>query len=221
MDEKEKNLEVNLEVEENELPKYEDDLNTSLTIDEINDLSEIDIMLLMQKIDIELEEYENIYMRGEEEGLTFEEICEKGYNETEYLRLKELNKALYKNLKALRKMAKDNTFFSNIPLWSVFMFVIVALLTMYPVSPFLPTKLLGLVSNVIYKIFTNYKAAAIVFILMYHVLFLIIEVICLLLLKKKCKKENLGYKSVKNFLILIIINAVIMIPAIIILFSAV
>ena len=39
MDEKEKNLNETLETEEIELPKYEDDLNTSLTIDEINDLS--------------------------------------------------------------------------------------------------------------------------------------------------------------------------------------
>ena len=111
MDEKEKNLNETLETEEIELPKYEDDLNTSLTIDEINDLSENDIMLLLQKIDIEVEQYEDIYMKGEEEGLTIEEMNDKGFNETEYNRLLELSKALYKNLKALRKMKKDNSFF--------------------------------------------------------------------------------------------------------------
>lgn len=221
MDEKEKNLNETLETEEIELPKYEDDLNTSLAIDEINDLSENDIMLLLQKIDIEVEQYEDIYMKGEEEGLTIEEMNDKGFNETEYNRLLELSKALYKNLKALRKMKKDNSFFAVIPLWCIFMFVVVALLTMYPVSPFLPTKLLGVVSGIITKLFTDYRAGAIVFIVIYHVLFIIIEVVSLLFLRKKCKKTNQGFKSVKNFLILIIINVIIMIPALIILFTAV
>lgn len=197
------------EPQENE-PFY-DELNTSLTIDEIQDLSEQDIELLIEKVDIEIEKYEDIYIKGEEEGKTYEEIQKDGFDEEEYKRLKALNKALYKNKKALKKIQKEDTFFASIPMWGILLCLAIALLTIYPVSPFLPTKLCTALSEIIMKIFDDYRNGATVFFILYNILFLAIEGICLLCIYKKCKKENKGYKSVKNFAILIIVNFALMI----------
>lgn len=205
----------------NDLPEYQDDLSTAMSIDEINDLSESDIEVLMQKIDIELEEYEDIYMKGESLGKTYEEICEDGYNETEYNRLKELNKALYKNLKALRKMKKDNSMFSKIPVWGIIMSVVIALISTYPICPFLSTKIAVALEGLIDLIFTDYTAGCIVVICLYHALLLIIEGVSILLYYKSCKKNNEGYKGVKGFLILYCINIVLMIYPIIIVFKVI
>ena len=67
---------------------YEDDLSTSLSIEEIKDLNEGDIYLLIEKIDIELEQYEDILMRAQEKGFNFEEAIIEGYNVSECERLK-------------------------------------------------------------------------------------------------------------------------------------
>lgn len=203
-------LQVIIEEPQETEPFY-DELNTSLTIDEIQDLSEQDIELLIEKVDIEIEKYEDIYIKGEEEGKTYEEIQEDGFDEEEYKRLKALNKALYKNKKALKKIKKEDTFFASIPMWGILLCLAIALLTIYPVSPFLPTKLCTVLSEIIMKIFDDYRNGATVFFILYNILFLAIEGICLLCIYKKCKKENKGYKSVKNFAILIIVNFALMI----------
>lgn len=210
MDELEKVME-----EETELPVYEDDLNTSIKEDEIDNLNEEDIFMLIEKIDIELMQYEDIFTKGIEEGKTFEEICDDGYNEDEMLRLKSLKKALYKRKKALKKINTDNSFFQVIPVWAIILFIVVAILTMFPVSPFLPTKFATYLADIIMKIFSDYFVGATVFVLLYHFIFIIIEGIILLVMYKKAKKEKTGLKKCKYFLILICINFALMIYPII------
>lgn len=213
-------------ISEDTLPEYEDDLSTSLEIEDIKNLNENEAYLLSQKIDIELEQYEDIYMRGEEEGKTFEEIENDGYNEKEYLRLKELNKAIFKHIKALRKMNQDNSFFAVTPLPFFLIFIAVVLLTMYPVSPFLPLKLLDAFSSLITLLFTNYTVGAVIFIILYHLIFIGAEFLVLLILVKKRKKREgndkklKNFRDLRNFLVLIIINSiVIIIPIIILIYS--
>ena len=92
---------------------YEDDLSTSLSIEEIKDLNEGDIYLLIEKIDIELEQYEDILMRAQEKGFNFEEAIIEVYNVSECERLKELKKALYKNLKEIKKAKKSKVVFDR------------------------------------------------------------------------------------------------------------
>lgn len=204
-------LQIIIENEQEVEETFYDELSTSLTIDEIQDLSENDIVLLIEKVDIEIEKYEDIYVKGDSEGKTFEEIQKDGFDENEYNRLKALNKALYKNLKAMRKINKEDTFFASIPLWAILLCLAIALLTIYPVSPFLPTKLCTALSEIIMKFFDDYRNGATVFFILYNILFLVIEGICTLCIYKKCKKEGKGYKSVRNFAILIIVNFVLMI----------
>ena len=211
---------IELVYEENEedfdAPVYDDKLNTSLTEDEINDLDIDEIDILMQKIDVELEEYENIFLKGEMSGKTYEEIVEDGYNDDEFIRLKALNKKLLKNKKAILKARKEKGFFSNVPTIGLIMFIVTTLLTVVPVVPYLPWELAVVFAKVLGKISTN---SAVIFILvpiLYDLIFLIVETVYLLKLYKKGKDSVDKFRNFKSMLVLIVVNFLIMVPGIIV-----
>ena len=202
--------------EEFDAPVYDDKLNTSLTEDEINDLDIDEIDILMQKIDVELEEYENIFLKGEMSGKTYEEIVEDGYNDDEFMRLKALNKKLLKNKKAILKARKEKGFFSNVPTIGLIMFIVTTLLTIVPVVPYLPWELAVVFAKVLGKISTN---SAVIFILvpiLYDLIFLVVETVYLLKLYKKGKDSVDKFRNFKSMLVLILVNFLIMVPGIIV-----
>jgi len=201
-----------------ETPKYDDDLNTSLTEDEVNDLDVEEIEILMQKIDVELEEYENLFLAGQNAGKTYEEIVEDGYNDDEYNRLKALNKKLLKNKKALMKAKKESGFFSNVPTFGAVMFIVILLLTIIPVVPFLPFEITVLLANIIGSITSNSKAAFILTAILYDIILLLIEAIYVIRLYKKGKDSIDKFRNFKSMLVLAIVNLVIAIPGIIMVF---
>ena len=203
-------------VEDFDAPVYDDKLNTSLTEDEINDLDIDEIDILMQKIDVELEEYENIFLKGEMIGKTYEEIVEDGYNDDEFMRLKALNKKLLKNKKAILKARKEKGFFSNVPTVGLIMFIVTTLLTVVPVVPYLPWELAVVFAKVLGKISTN---SAVIFILvpiLYDLIFLVVETVYLLKLYKKGKDSVDKFRNFKSMLVLIVVNFLIMVPGIIV-----
>ena len=211
---------IELVYEDNEedfdAPVYDDKLNTSLTEDEINDLDIDEIDILMQKIDVELEEYENIFLKGEMSGKTYEEIVEDGYNDDEFMRLKALNKKLLKNKKAILKARKEKGFFSNVPTVGLIMFIVTTLLTVVPVVPYLPWELAVVFAKVLGKISTN---SAVIFILvpiLYDLIFLVVETVYLLKLYKKGKDSVDKFRNFKSMLVLIVVNFLIMVPGIIV-----
>lgn len=211
---------IELVYEDNEedfdAPVYDDKLNTSLTEDEINDLDIDEIDILMQKIDVELEEYENIFLKGEMSGKTYEEIVEDGYNDDEFMRLKALNKKLLKNKKAILKARKEKGFFSNVPTVGLIMFIVTTLLTIVPVVPYLPWELAVVFAKVLGKISTN---SAVIFILvpiLYDLIFLVVETVYLLKLYKKGKDSVDKFRNFKSMLVLIVVNFLIMVPGIIV-----
>ena len=210
---------IELTDEDFDAPIYDDKLNTSLTEDEINDLDVDEIDILMQKIDVEIEEYENIFVNGEMKGKTYEEICEDGYNDDEYLRLKALNKKLQKNKKAILKARKEKGFFSNVPTVGLIMFIVTTLLTIVPVVPYLPWELAVVFAQIIGSITTNSKVIFILIPILYDLIFLIVECIYLLKLYKKGNDSIDKFRNFKSMLVLVIVNFIVMIPGIIIVIS--
>lgn len=207
------------ETEDFDAPIYDDKLSTSLTEDEINDLDIDEIDILMQKIDVEIEEYENIFVNGEMNGKTYEEIVEDGYNDEEYLRLKALNKKLQKNKKAILKARKEKGFFSNVPTVGLIMFIVTTLLTIVPVVPYLPWELAVVFAQIIGSITTNSKVIFILIPILYDLIFLIVECIYLLKLYKKGNDSIDKFRNFKSMLVLVIVNFIVMIPGIIIVIS--
>ena len=72
----------------------EDLLSTDLTDEDIKSLTEIEAQIVAQKVEVEIEKYENILMDAEEKNLTDEEIIANGFNEEKYFSLKELEKKI-------------------------------------------------------------------------------------------------------------------------------
>lgn len=190
--------------------EYDDNLNTSLTVDDIRDLNEGDIYLLIEKIDIELEQYEDILMRAQEKGFTYEEAIIEGYNEAECERLNVLKKALYKNLKQLKKVKKEDGFFGKIPGWYYIICVTVFLFTLPFVSNLLTVHITGLILPLFVNTEISFKPIYIVFFSLYMLIFILADLIPIICYAKK-GKEIYGYKkTAKYMLVLFIINLLIM-----------
>ena len=214
----EENSDIDVVIDEDdseaELVSYEDAINTSLTIDDIKDLNEEDSYILIEKIDIEMEQYEDIYMKSEEQGDSYEELVAKGYNEEEYKRLKDLRKAIYKNLKSLKKVNKESGLFAKVPGWYFLIAVVVFLLTIAPVSPLLPAQIGLAVLNTFVSLQDYVYATYIIVFVLYTLILLSAELIPALIYLKKGKNSNEKFKIAKYMFTICIIGFVLMIPGI-------
>lgn len=185
---------------------YEDDLSTSLSIEEIKDLNEGDIYLLIEKIDIELEQYEDILMRAQEKGFNFEEAIIEGYNVSECERLKELKKALYKNLKEIKKAKKEDGFFAKIPGWYYIISLVIFLFTLPFVSNLLTVHIAGAILPMFVNTKLSFKLIYISLFSLYMLVFILAGLIPIIKYAKKGKEIYDCKKTAKYMLVLFILN---------------
>ena len=95
----------------------DDPINTNITIEEIEELDLDDVEILAQKLEFSIDHYEQIILKAETEMLSEEDLIDLGFDNADYLRLKALEKALYRHKKELRKMNKEKGVFAHLPIW--------------------------------------------------------------------------------------------------------
>ena len=222
---------IDQEIEDDDvILENEDYISISMPIEEISNLNEDEIRYLIEKIDITLEKYEDelmrIYEGNDEEDNEEENIDEteeeKLYDDIEdelqnkeYIRLKELRKALYKRLKSLKKIRRESGLLGLVPLWYFIIAFFVFVFTIIPLSPFFPLKLCSLIVNKWPTLFPTADAALIITFVIYNLIFILSELIPLIIYFVKGKKSNEKKEVAKKMLIVFIINIVLMLPAVI------
>ena len=199
----------------------EDLLSTDLTDEDIKSLTEIEAQIVAQKVEVEIEKYENILMDAEEKNLTDEEIIANGFNEEKYFSLKELEKKIYSHMKKMRKKTKEGGFFGSLPTWAFILFIVCALFTILPVNPYLPIMLYSSSLDQTSSKFMSGIGGAYLVYFLYIGVFLITELVLLIILFIKGKKAKEKMQSFKSYLVLFIINVIIDIPGLIIFLNAV
>ena len=137
-----KNEELENSIEIDEEPAKEDEivdveLNIDYDIEKVDELNEYESMVLASKVEVEIQKYEDILLKGEKEFLSFEELVELGYNDEEYHRLKKLDKALYKHVNNMNKASESRGLFSYLPLWLAIVGAVAFMFNVYPVNPLL------------------------------------------------------------------------------------
>lgn len=224
MDEKDNELlneseETTIEISEEQDYEIENEdyLSTSISIDEINNLNEDEIRYLIEKIDVELEKYEDEIMNLYEEDESDEdaEDAEEDSKENEYKRLKELKKVLYKNLRNLKKIRKETGIFGLVPFWYFIIAFFFFIFTILPLSPFFPLQLCSIIVNAWPNLFSSANQALIITFVVYNLVVVLAGLIPLLIYFKKGKKSKEKHEIFKKMLIIFIINIVLMLPSVI------
>lgn len=221
MDEKDNELlneseETTIEISEEQDYEIENEdyLSTSISIDEINNLNEDEIRYLIEKIDVELEKYEDEIMNLYEEDES-DEDAEEDSKENEYKRLKELKKVLYKNLRNLKKIRKETGIFGLVPFWYFIIAFFFFIFTILPLSPFFPLQLCSIIVNAWPNLFSSANQALIITFVVYNLVVVLAGLIPLLIYLKKGKKSKEKHEIFKKMLIIFIINIVLMLPSVI------
>lgn len=216
MDDLNKNEEVNeIENSEEVFEVINDDsLSTEMTEDDVLELTEDEASIVAQKIEVEIEKYEDILIKAENEFLSNEEVIALGFDQDDYLRLKSLEKKVYAHIHRMHKQEKGKGFFSVLPWWSAVICIICALFTIVPINPYLPLLLQSGVSDSFTSDFLTGKGGVYLFYFLYIGIFFIVEFVSLLLLYLKSKKNVEKKAAFKSFLIIVIINLVLAAPGI-------
>lgn len=212
--------EINSEEIVEETYENDDDLNIYISTDDVKSLTEEEIDIVAVKVEVAIEKYENILMKGTDEALSFEEIIELGYDDEEYKRLKKLDKEIYKQRHALHKNVKETGFFGAMPSWAFALFIICALFTIMPVNPYLPISIFGSLYPKFTSEFMLGYGGAYLFYFLYIGLFFGTELIMFVILLIKAIKNKERRGAFKSYLVLFIINIIIDIPGLIIFLNA-
>lgn len=211
MEEKEQNEEL----QEEYTLEVEDSLNINLTLEEVEELSEEDVDILAQKIEYNIDKYEDMLVKAQNELLDDEELKALGFDNDEYIRLKELDKALYKHKRALKKMNHEKGLFAYLPVWCAIIGIIVFVFNVYPVNPLLVEHVLIDFSE---KILSSgdYDGISLIYAtyFIYVGTFYLIEILSLigLFIYAKIKKDKNKMKSFYSYLVVTLINIAIVLP---------
>lgn len=198
----------------------EDVLSTNLSDDDVNSLTIEESQIVAQKIEVEIERYENILIDGEDKNLTDEEIIANGFDEEKYYNLKSLEKKIYAHMKKIRKSTKEGGFFGVLPTWAFVLFIICALFTITPVNPYLPIMFYSASLNEYSSDFMLGVGGVYLAYFLYLGVFVITELVLLIILFIKGRKAKEKMQSFKSYLVLFIINILIDIPGLIIFLNA-
>lgn len=198
----------------------ENELSIDIPLEDVSSLTESEAQILAQKVEVEIERYENILMQGDELRLSDEELIASGFDEDEYFKLKDLEKEIFKHMKKLRKSTKEGGFFGSMPIWAFAIFIVCALFTIVPVNPYFPIEIYAMLfPNFSSDFMINISGAYLIYFI-YIGLFIIVELILLMILFIKGRKAKEKMSSFKSFLVLVIINIIIDIPGLILFLNA-
>ena len=198
----------------------EDVLDIDISDEDIKSLTEVEAQIVAQKIEIAIEEYENIIMAAERAGLNEEESKALGFDEDKYFYLKELDKKIYKHMKLLRKKTKESGYFGALPTWAFVLFIICAIFTILPVNPYLPISIYSALYEGFKSSFMTGIGGIYLIYFSYLGVFFITELVLLIILLIKGRKAKEKMQSFKAYLVLFIINVIIDIPGLIIFLNA-
>lgn len=198
----------------------DDMLNVDISDEDIQSLTEIEAQIVAQKVEIEIEKFENIIMEAEQKGLSEEEFLKTGFDEEKYYSLKDLEKKIYLHIKKLRKKTKETGFFGALPSWAFILFIICAIFTIIPVNPYLPISIYSTLLDSFQSKFMLGIGGIYLMYFLYLGIFLITELVMLIILLIKGRKAKEKMQSFKAYLVLFIINVIIDIPGLIIFLNA-
>lgn len=215
-------MEENKEVQENQEEEYtlevEDSLNVNITLDEVQELNEEDIEILAQKVEYNIDRYEDMLVKAENEYLSEEELLKLGYDDEEYHRLKELDKALYKHKRELKKMNHEKGFFAYLPVWCAIIGILVFVFNVYPVNPLLiETYLVEISEKILENNTYDHKFILYFLYFVYIGIFYVTEILSLLalLIVAKIKKDKNLMKSFYSYLVITVIDVIALLPGLI------
>lgn len=212
MEEKEPKEEIQ---EEEYTIENEDNLSINLSIEEVEELNEEEIEILAQKVEYNIDKYEDMLVKAQNESLDEDELKELGFDNDEYNRLKELDKELYKHKRALKKIHHEKGLFAYLPVWCAIIGILVFVFNIYPINPLLVEHVLIDFSE---KILGNgqYDGVSMIYVIyfVYIGIFYLTEVLSLvgLLIYALVKKDKNKMKSFYSYLVVTIIDIVALIP---------
>lgn len=222
MDEEKKELNENVEdlIEIEEEPQKEDeesnyeevDIDINYDIDKIDELNEYEVMVLASKVEVEIQKYEDILLKAQKEYLSEKEILDLGYNEEEYKRLIELDRALYKHNKAIDKASEAKGLFSYLPLWLAIFGAVVLVFNFYPVNPLLLMHVIINLSDKYAELFSSGTISAYITYFSYVGIFYIPLIVGFVIYLIKGIKDKVIRKSFYWYIVILVIDLVVLIP---------
>lgn len=196
----------------------DDPINTNITIEEIEELDLDDVEILAQKLEFSIDHYEQMILKAETEMLSEEDLIDLGFDNEDYLRLKALEKALYRHKKELRKMNKEKGVFAHLPIWCAVIGILVFVFNVYPVNPLLIERvLIDLSEKIIANNTINHITLLYLIYFLYVGIFYLTEIVSLIVLFVigKVKKDSDKMKSFYSYLVITIFDIIMLIPGLV------